>query len=192
MKRILALLLTLLMMAGVFAVGASARTPNFVWPTPGYYHISSPFGWRGRAMHHGIDITGVPGVQINGATVVASAAGTVELVGWHRSFGQQVVIDHGNGFRTRYAHLQSNSTAGITRGQQVRAGQPIGRVGRTGNATGPHLHFEVIVNGVPQNPMNFVQRYTRAAAEPASWTENLPSWLDFILRYIFFGWIWMS
>ncbi|MCL2532352.1 MAG: M23 family metallopeptidase [Oscillospiraceae bacterium] len=192
MKRTLALILALLMMTGLFAITASASAPSFVWPVPGYYHVSSPFGWRGRRMHQGIDITGVPGVDINGATVVAAAAGTVELIGWHSSFGQQVIIDHGNGFRTRYAHLQSNSTSGITRGQQVRAGQPIGRVGRTGNATGPHLHFEVIVNGVPQNPLNFVSRYTRAQPANDTWWYDLPGWLDFILRFVFFGWLWMN
>lgn len=190
MKRILAVLLALFMLTSLFTIGASASSQGFVWPVPGYYHVSSPFGWRGRRMHQGIDITGVPGVNINGATVVAARAGTVELVGWHSSFGQQVIINHGNGIRTRYAHLQSNSTSGITRGQQVRAGQTIGRVGRTGNATGPHLHFEVIVNGIPQNPLNFVSRYSRAQDLP--WWYALPTWLDFILRYIFFGWLWMN
>ncbi|MCL2445592.1 MAG: M23 family metallopeptidase [Oscillospiraceae bacterium] len=189
MKRTLALLLTLLMMTGVFAIGASANTRDFVWPVPGHYHVSSPFGWRGRRMHQGIDITGVPGVSVNGATVVAARAGTVEFAGSSGSWGHQVIIDHGNGIRTRYAHLQSGSIR-VARGQRVQAGAAIGRVGRTGNATGPHLHFEVIVNGVPQNPLNFVSRYSRAADAP--WWDGLPALLDFILRYLLFGWIWMS
>jgi len=182
MKKLLSVILAVLMLAGLFGIAASAT--SYTWPVPGFNNVSSHFGWRGRRMHQGIDIAG-PG--ITGATVVAARSGVVELAEIHRSFGHQVVIDHGNGVRTRYAHLQAGSIS-VTRGQRVSMGQSIGRVGRTGNATGPHLHFEVIVNGVPQNPLNFVQR---GVAVEYPWWYNLPEWLQTVLRWLAFGWLWM-
>jgi len=135
----------------VTIVNPSAQ--GFTWPVPGVHRVSSGFGWRNGRMHHGIDIANG---RANGMPVVAAQAGTVELVQFGGTgYGHQVVINHGNGVRTRYAHLMAGSIA-VSRGQRVEIGQPIGRVGSTGNSTGPHLHFEVIINGQTQNPLNFV------------------------------------
>ena len=134
-------------------VTVNPSAQGFTWPVPGVHRVSSGFGWRNGRMHNGIDIANG---RANGMPVVAAQAGVVELVQFGGTgFGHQIVIDHGNGVRTRYAHLMAGSIA-VSRGQRVEIGQPIGRVGSTGNSTGPHLHFEVIINGRPQNPLNFV------------------------------------
>ncbi|MCL2194551.1 MAG: peptidoglycan DD-metalloendopeptidase family protein [Oscillospiraceae bacterium] len=126
---------------------------GLVWPVPGFGRVSSPFGMRWGRMHQGIDIAG-PG--INGTGVVAARAGTVVETQFSNSgWGHMILIDHGGGMQTRYAHLIAGSIA-VSRGQRVEMGQPIGRVGSTGNSTGPHLHFEVIIGGRAQNPLNFV------------------------------------
>lgn len=126
---------------------------GLVWPVPGFGRVSSGFGMRWGRMHNGIDIAG-PG--INGTGVVAARAGTVVDVQFSGSgWGHMVRIDHGGGMHTLYAHLLAGSIR-VSRGQRVEMGEPIGRVGSTGNSTGPHLHFEVIINGRPQNPLNFV------------------------------------
>ena len=88
-----------------------------------------------------------------GTLVVAADGGTVVTAGWSGSYGWCVVIDHGNGRRTRYAH---NSALLVKVGQKVAKGEAISRVGSTGNSTGPHLHFEVIKNGAFQNPWNYI------------------------------------
>ena len=87
--------------------------------------------------------------------MVSAASGTVIKAysgGWGGGYGNHVMIDHGNGMMTVYAHL---SSVGVSTGQSVSAGQVIGRVGNTGQSTGPHLHFEVRINGVKQNPLNW-------------------------------------
>lgn len=121
-------------------------TGNFVWPMPGYTHITCYFGSGG---HHGIDIAGS---GIYGKPIVAADGGTVIYSGWMSSYGYCVFIDHGNGFSTRYAHA---SALACSVGDYVGPGQTIAYVGSTGNSTGPHLHFEVIYNGVLQNPFNY-------------------------------------
>jgi murein DD-endopeptidase MepM/ murein hydrolase activator NlpD len=127
------------------------------WPVPGFTRVSSPFGNRARPFgggtefHTGIDIAG-PG--INGAAVVASGNGRVIAAGWRGGFGNTIIIDHGDGVTTLYAHLLSGGIH-VSVGQQVTAGQRIGSVGSTGWSTGPHLHWEVRVNGQPRNPMTF-------------------------------------
>lgn len=110
--------------------------------------ISSPFGMRGGRMHEGIDIAAG-----YGSPVVAAAGGTVISAGWRGGYGNVVEISHQGGLVTKYAHL---SSINVHRGQQVERGQLIGRVGATGYATGPHLHFEVLVNGRPRNPVNYL------------------------------------
>ncbi|MCL0101301.1 M23 family metallopeptidase [Peptococcaceae bacterium] len=99
-------------------------------------------------MHTGVDF-GAP----YGSAVVAAEDGKVIRAGWHGGYGLCIDISHGNGMVTRYAHL---SRIKVKVGDQVQKRQVIGAVGNTGNSTGPHLHFEVIINGRPQNPMNYL------------------------------------
>lgn len=118
----------------------------FIWPVSG--RISSGYGWRGGRMHYGLDIA-VP----QGSTVVAAASGRVVSAGWMSGYGRTVVLEHDRNLRTLYAHCSSLL---VKPSQQVRRGQAVAKVGATGNATGPHLHFEVHVNGCPQNPLRFL------------------------------------
>lgn len=116
--------------------------------------IGSGFGFRadpftGRsALHTGLDFPADTGTPIT-----AAAGGVVINVGPHPAYGQMVELDHGNGLMTRYAHA---SKVLVKQGDLVRRGQPIAAVGTTGRSTGPHLHFEVLVEGVPQNPVKFL------------------------------------
>lgn len=110
--------------------------------------ITSPFGPRGRGRHLGIDI----GVK-SGTSVMAADGGTVTFAGWGDSYGYHVIIDHGGGMTTLYAH---NSSLAVSRGQKVHKGQVISYSGNTGNSYGAHLHFEVRINGVHQNPARYV------------------------------------
>ena len=136
--------------AGYFGGTYSAR--GFMWPCPSARMISQYFGHNG---HKGLDIT-TGGAM--GRPIVAAATGVVEIAGsTGNSYGQQVLINHGNGIKTRYAHCVTGSIR-VRVGQQVTAGQQIASIGSTGNSTGPHLHFEVIVNGSVTNPLNYVSR----------------------------------
>lgn len=135
---------------GTYNVTVSSK--GFVWPAPTARTVSQSYGRYG---HRGIDIT-TSGAS--GRVIVAAASGTVEIAGSvGDSYGQQVLINHGNGVKTRYAHCLSGSI-NVRPGQRVSAGQTIARIGSTGNSTGPHLHFEVIVNGSSVNPMYYVSR----------------------------------
>lgn len=122
------------------------------WPLPGYYSITSQYGNRLHPvlkvykMHTGVDIAGA---GCNGKNVVAAADGTVITAGWISGYGYTVVIDHGGGVVTLYAHSQKLL---VKKGDKVKRGQNIMLVGSTGYATGPHLHFEVRVNGKYVNP----------------------------------------
>lgn len=120
---------------------------KFLWPVAG--RITSSFGWRWGHFHHGVDI-GVP----QGRSIVASRAGRVIFAGWNGGFGNTVILDHGDGLTTLYAHA---SRIVVRRGQWVEAEQTIARVGSTGYSTGPHLHFEVRVNGTAINPLLVLQ-----------------------------------
>lgn len=116
--------------------------------------LGSPFGWRidpftGRsALHTGMDFQAEPGTPI-----LAAAGGVVVTQEAHPAYGNMVEIDHGNGLVTRYAHA---SKVFVKQGDVVKRGQKIAAVGTTGRSTGPHLHFEVLVQGVPQNPHKFL------------------------------------
>ena len=127
----------------------------FAWPCPGHYGISSPFGARWGRNHNGIDIIGNV-TAINGAAACAAGNGKVIRVcndGWGGGYGNNVVIYHGNGYSTLYAHLQRTT---VSVGQEVSVGQQVGVVGSTGNSTGPHLHFEVRINDSPVNPIPYL------------------------------------
>lgn len=118
----------------------------FRWPLAG--RISSGFGPRDGRQHTGIDIA-----ANQGDTVRASRTGTVTVAGWLGGYGLTVVLRHGDGTATLYAH---NSRLLVEKGQQVEGGAPIARAGSTGNSTGPHVHFEIIVGTRPQDPMRFL------------------------------------
>lgn len=134
--------------AGVTA----ANTPN-IWPvtgplSSGYGTRHNPFGGRSFEFHKGQDIV-VP----TGTPVMATADGVVVSAGWHRGYGNGIYIDHGNGIMTRYGHL---SRIDVTEGQQVRRGDLIGLSGSTGRSTGPHLHYEVRIDGEATNPLQYL------------------------------------
>jgi len=130
-------------------------TGVYTWPTPGFTTITSPYGMRyhpilkTRKMHTGVDI-GAP----MSATIVAADSGKVIHAGWMGGYGQVIVIDHGNGVSTLYAH---QSAFLVGNGATVSKGQAIGKVGSTGWSTGPHLHFEVRINGSYTDPMPYIQ-----------------------------------
>lgn len=131
------------------AGATTAATPSaagLIWPVQG--PITSPFGPRWGGFHPGIDI-GIP----EGTPIHAAAAGTVIWCGWESGYGNLVVIDHHNGLATAYGH---QSRIDVSCNQDVAQGQVIGLSGCTGFCTGPHLHFEVRVNGTPVDPLGYL------------------------------------
>lgn len=126
------------------ASGASAF--GFAWPITGT--ITSGYGPRWGSMHSGIDID-----CTTGATIRASKSGTVVTAAYDGGYGNHVVIDHGGGYATLYAH---NSQLLVSQGASVSQGQPIAACGSTGQSTGDHLHFEVRVSGTPEDPMRYL------------------------------------
>ena len=133
----------------------NGATGSMMWPCPSCHTITSEFGWRYHPIYHtqkyhsGVDI----GASY-GASIVAADGGTVITAGAVSGYGNCVVINHGNGITTLYGHM---SSIAVSSGQKVSKGQTIGYVGSTGNSTGPHLHWEVTVNGVRQNPLNYAR-----------------------------------
>jgi murein DD-endopeptidase MepM/ murein hydrolase activator NlpD len=125
---------------------STVSSSGLIWPVSG--PITSPFGWRWGRMHQGIDI-GVP----SGTPIKAAASGTILYCGWEEGYGNLVVIDHGGNIATAYGH---QSSIAVTCGQHVDQGQTIGYVGCTGHCTGPHLHFEVRIDGNPVDPMGYL------------------------------------
>lgn len=132
--------------------GGVIGTINY-WPVTGYYEISSPFGWRihpitgKKSLHTGVDLPAPTGTPIH-----AAGAGVVIFSGWYGGYGNAIIVDHGGGISTLYGH-QSQLSA--SEGQEVTVGKTIGYVGSTGFSTGPHLHFEVRVNGNPTDPLQY-------------------------------------
>ena len=125
---------------------ATPSAAGLIWPVSG--PITSPFGPRWGGFHPGIDI-GVP----EGTPIHAAAAGTVIYCGWESGYGNLVVIDHHDGLATAYAH---QSKIGVSCGANVAQGDVIGYTGCTGFCTGPHLHFEVRVDGTPVDPLGYL------------------------------------
>ncbi len=128
-------------------------TGYFCWPVVGLFTVTSPYGYRSLGYHRGIDISGA---SASGSLVVAGASGTVTTAGWSTGgYGNYVIIDHGNGVETLYAHMLDNSLM-VNPGDKVTKGQAIGRVGNTGYSFGAHLHFEVRINGNRINPAPYL------------------------------------
>ena len=128
-----------------------AATPS-AWPASG--EITSPFGYRNSPWGGGSDFH--PGIDIAdswGTPIYATAAGTVIFSSWDGGYGQMVVIDHGNGIQTAYAHNAANL---VSVGQHVTKGMHIADMGSTGASTGPHVHYEVRVNGQRVNPLDYM------------------------------------
>lgn len=132
-------------------IGSTTRYGRFIWPCVGASVISSPYGWRSRGFHSGVDLCRPGGTY--GAAVVAADSGTVISAGWNGGYGNCVIVDHGGGISTLYAH---NSEIKVSVGQYVSAGQILAAAGSTGNSTGPHCHFEVRINGSAVNPMPYI------------------------------------
>ena len=129
---------------------------GFMRPING--RITSPFGWRthpifnSRTFHSGVDIAGP-----NRGSIYASNSGKVIFSGWYGGYGKVVIVDHGNvggkPTTTLYAHMSSIK---VSQGQTVNKGDVLGYEGTTGYSTGPHVHFEVRINGKPNNPLNYI------------------------------------
>ena len=130
----------------------SVSNSGFVWPVPACRSVSSPYGYRSGGFHSGVDIAGS---NTRGMIIVAAKDGVVTSVTSGNSLGNYIEISHGNGLKTGYAHCLAGSVS-VSPGQRVSAGQAIARVGSTGNSTGPHLHFTVMLNGSKVNPMNYI------------------------------------
>ena len=128
------------------AVDSTQSSSGLIWPVSGA--VVSPFGIRWGRMHEGIDISAG-----SGAPVAAAAAGTVISVGYMGGYGNLVVVDHGGGLATAYAHLSGYA---VGSGQSVSQGQVVGYIGCTGHCYGPHLHFEVRVNGAAVDPLGYL------------------------------------
>ena len=132
--------------------GVGDTGSGWVRPTNGW--LSSPFGnrihpiLRTARLHAGVDLA-----ALSGTPIVASRGGTVTFVGWMSGYGYTVIVYHGGGLATLYAHMSAFS---VQQDQYIAQGGRLGSVGMTGTATGPHLHFEVRSNGVPQNPCGFI------------------------------------
>jgi murein DD-endopeptidase MepM/ murein hydrolase activator NlpD len=128
-----------------------ASTPS-IWPVRGW--LTSDFGYRTspftgrRELHKGLDIA-----TRSGTPILAPADGLVNFSGRKGGFGNLVLVDHGYGIMSRYAHLSASE---VKIGQKIKRGQVIARVGNTGRSTGPHLHYEVMVNGVSVDPMRYI------------------------------------
>jgi murein DD-endopeptidase MepM/ murein hydrolase activator NlpD len=125
---------------------ARAAGNDFAWPLAG--EVSSGFGRRDGRPHQGIDVRGAPGEPIR-----AAEAGRVTFAGVLGDYGNTVVLSHGGGFATVYAHALR---LGVARGDRVAKGQVVAEVGATGNASGPHLHFEIRRRDRPRNPLLYL------------------------------------
>jgi murein DD-endopeptidase MepM/ murein hydrolase activator NlpD len=147
-------------------VGGPSNIPS-IWPVMGALRSgvgtrSNPFGGSSIEFHKGQDIAAPIGTP-----VMATADGTIVVAGWQRGYGWVVYIDHGNGISTRYGHL---SRIDVEIGQTIKRGEQLGLVGSTGRSTGPHLHYEVRINGQPVSPLLYLPQL---AAPPLAATESV-------------------
>ena len=127
----------------------SEGSGTFAWPADGGY-ISSKQGHRWGKLHKGIDIA-----RPVSKTITAADHGIVEFADNAGGYGNKVTINHNNGYKTDYAHLDSIE---VKEGQMIEKGMKIGRMGTTGNSTGIHLHFEIYKNGVLANPLDYISQ----------------------------------
>ncbi len=139
---------TQVIVKGTKKVTAASGSGTYVWPAQG--KISSTFKMRWGRQHQGLDIAANTGTPI-----YAARAGTVTFSGTNGDYGKMIKIDHGGGVETRYAHC---SALKVSSGTTVKKGQLIALVGSTGNSTGPHLHFEIRINGVAKDPQNYLPK----------------------------------
>ena len=147
-------LLVLVLALQACASGRRIQSPTGVpsgWPVErSEVVVTAEFGEpRGSSRHEGIDLAASAGTPVR-----VTADGKVLVAEKEGRYGRTVVVDHGGGYRTRYAHLKKIETK---RGKRVVRGELIGRVGKSGNASGAHLHYEVIKNGAPVNPRGFLE-----------------------------------
>jgi len=140
--------ITEVVVQGTKELPKTAATGSFMVPTSG--RLSSPYGMRNGSMHRGIDLA-----NSTGTNIYAADGGRVTFAGYKGSYGYMIEINHENGYVTRYAH---NSKLLVKSGERVYRGQHISEMGNTGRSTGPHLHFEILVNGSHQNPSRFIYR----------------------------------
>lgn len=137
--------------------GTSYTGGQMAWPLPGYTTITSPYGMRLHPtlkvykLHTGVDIAGS---GCNGKSIVAANDGTVITSKMNSAYGNMIIIDHGGGISTLYAHASKRL---VSVGDKVKRGQVIAKVGSTGYSTGPHLHFEVRINGSTTNPVPYIK-----------------------------------
>jgi len=136
---------------------AGGQRPGWLqWPTPGYYRITSPYGWRfhpilkSRRFHTGVDIAAP-----YGSNAIAAANGKVIYTGWRGGYGHTIIVDHGGGMATMYPHLSKYL---VKVGDYVKRNQAVGKIGTSGWSTGPHIHFEVRINGDHVNPMPYLRK----------------------------------
>jgi murein DD-endopeptidase MepM/ murein hydrolase activator NlpD len=146
-------------LAPKMGAATAANIPS-IWPVVGPLRSGvgsrhNPFGGPGIEFHKGQDIAAPTGTPI-----VAAADGVVVIARWVKGYGNGIYIDHGNGIQTRYGHL---SRIDVVEGQPVKKGQHLGLVGSTGRSTGPHLHYEVRVNGEPTSPLLYLPALDTAA-----------------------------
>ena len=137
------------------SAGSKYKGGKFVFPAPSMIYMSSEYGYRTHPVtgvkykfHSGVDLAAPQGTN-----VLAAEAGTVRMAGWNGGYGYCVIIDHGDGVATLYGH---NSKLLVSAGQSVSRGQVIAKIGSTGVSTGPHLHFEVLINGSTTNPAPYI------------------------------------
>ena len=143
---------------------------TMAWPVPGYTRITSQFGMRTHPitgvykLHTGVDI-GAP----QGATFIAANDGLVTYAGWNNAYGNMVIIDHGGGITTLYAH---GSEILVKAGDTIYQGTPVLKVGSTGYSTGPHAHFEVRINGEYVQPLDYITSYSAETQTQETGTET--------------------
>lgn len=131
-----------------YAPPSHVSTQGFIWPVVGSHQITSSFGPRGDGFHHGTDI----GCGL-GQPIYAARGGYVRYAAEARSYGNVVLVDHGGSYQTLYSHLDRLD---VGLGRYVATGQMLGVCGATGNASGPHLHFEVRYGGYVYDPLTFL------------------------------------